>query len=115
MFLRERLVMRVKFERLLAASIALSAVSIASAQSDQDAATPAADAPANELAPSPEVAAQRDVKLTPDEMVKEADKHLARMDQQFAQFAVSDRRGFARGAGHNNTRRAIGQMEFEET
>lgn len=72
--------MRVKFERLLAAAVALSAVSIASAQSDQGT-TPPAAAPAGDLGPSPEVSAQRDVKLTPDEMVKEADKHLGRMDQ----------------------------------
>jgi len=70
--------MRVKFERLLAAAVALSAVSVASAQSDQGG---AADAPTGDLAPSPEVATQRDVKLTPDEMAKEAEKHLGRMDQ----------------------------------
>ena len=72
--------MRVKIERLLAAGLALSAVSIASAQSDQTASPAATEGDPN-LAPSPEVAAQRDVKLTPEEMVKEAEKHLARMDQ----------------------------------
>jgi hypothetical protein len=87
--------MRVKVERLLAAAVALTAVSIASAQSDQG--TPPAGAQGDpNLAPSPEVSAQRDVKLTPQEMLTEAEKHLARMDQ-----------------GARNVRRMLGEARQE--
>lgn len=86
--------MRVKIERLLAAAFALSAVSIASAQSDQGA--PPAEQGDPNLAPSPEVSAQRDVKLTPQEMLTEAEKHLARMDQ-----------------GARNVRRQLGEARQE--
>jgi hypothetical protein len=73
--------MRVKIERLLAAGIALSAVSIASAQSDQGA-TPPADAQGDPaLDPSPELTAQRDVKLTPEQMVRRAEKHIGKMER----------------------------------
>jgi len=88
--------MRVKIERLLAAGIALTAVSIASAQSDQGAAPPAGVQGDPTLAPSGEVAAQRDVKLTPEQMVTEAEKHLARMDQ-----------------GARNVRRQLGEARQE--
>jgi hypothetical protein len=73
--------MRVKIERLLAAGIALSAVSIASAQSDQGA-TPPADAQGDPaLDPSPELTAQRDVKLTPEQMVRRAERHIGKMER----------------------------------
>jgi len=87
--------MRVKIERLLAAAVTLSAVSIASAQSDQGATPAGADGDQN-LTPSPEVSAQRDVKLTPQEMLTEAEKHIGRMDQ-----------------GARNVRRMLGEARQE--
>lgn len=74
--------MRVKIERLLAAGIALSAVSIASAQSDEGATPPPAEAQGDPaLDPSPEVTAQRDVQLTPEQMVDRAEKLIAKMER----------------------------------
>jgi hypothetical protein len=74
--------MRVKIERLLAAGMALFAVSIASAQSDQgDTAPTTGDEGGSALEPSPELTAQRDVKLTPEQMVKRAEQEIAKMDR----------------------------------
>jgi hypothetical protein len=75
--------MRLVNEKLVAVGLtALLFASVASAQSDAPAdQQPAANQPPAANQQAPELSDQRDVQLTPDEMLKEADAHLARMDQ----------------------------------
>ena len=44
-----------------------------------------------------------------------AEHACARWTQQIAQFGVGDRGGFARGAGDDDARGAIGNLELEES
>lgn len=65
--------MRLKVERWIVVGLAVLAGGVASAQTSGQ--------PDQQLGPSPELAAQRDVQLTPDQMVKGADDHISRMDK----------------------------------
>ncbi len=69
--------MLLKLDRWIISGTTLLFVSFASAQS-----TPSGEAPTSgDLGPSAELSAQRDVALTPQQMLKNANDHVMRMDQ----------------------------------
>ncbi len=73
--------MRLNISKWVVPTVTLLIVSVASAQSDQAATNgQATEAGTGGVEPSPELTAQRDVQLTPEQMLKQAEGHLTRMD-----------------------------------